>query len=86
MELYKPAEVAEENEFYYLEDVAYIKTFEDIIENYLAIKNSTRNELEITDYTKIDIEEKTQMIENKNNKKVISNEFNPKKSDKPSKR
>lgn len=38
MELNKQAEVAEENELYYFEGVAYIKTFEDIIENYLAKK------------------------------------------------
>src|SRR5699024_10272331 len=30
MELYNQAEVAEENELYYLEGVAYIKTFEDL--------------------------------------------------------
>src|SRR5690625_2202792 len=58
MELYKQAETAEENELYYLEGVAYIKTFVDLIENYLAIKNSSRNELDITDYSKLDIEEK----------------------------
>lgn len=52
MELYKQAETAEENELYYLEGVAYIKTFEDVIENYLAIKNSSRNKLDITDYSK----------------------------------
>ncbi|WP_413540098.1 hypothetical protein [Aerococcus viridans] len=75
MELYKQAEVAEENELYYLQGVAYIKTFEDIIENYLAIINSSRNELDITDYSKIDIEEKIRMIENKNNKKMIPDEF-----------
>jgi len=75
MELYKQAEVAEENELYYLEGVAYIKAFEDLIENYLAIKNSSRNELDITDYSKIDIEEKIRMIENKNKKKIIPNEF-----------
>jgi len=75
MELYKQAETAEENELYYLEGVAYIKALEDLIENYLAIKNSSRNELDITDYSKIDIEEKIRMIENKNNKKVISDEF-----------
>ncbi|WP_016897431.1 hypothetical protein [Aerococcus viridans] len=75
MELYKQAETAEENELYYLEGVAYIKALEDLIENYLAIKNSNRNELDITDYSKIDIEEKIRMIENKNNKKVIPNEF-----------
>lgn len=75
MELYKQAEVAEENELYYLEGVAYIKTLEDLIENYLAIKNISRNELDITDYSKIDIEEKIHMFENKNNKKVIPNEF-----------
>lgn len=75
MELYKQAETAEENELYYLEGVEYIKALEDLIENYLAIKNSNRNELDITDYSKIDIEEKIRMIENKNNKKVIPNEF-----------
>lgn len=60
---------------YYLEAVSYIKTFEGIIENYLAIKNSSRNELDITDYSKLDIEEKIRMIERKNNRKVIPNEF-----------
>jgi len=71
MELYKQAETAEKNELYYLEGVAYIKTFEDIIENYLAITNSSRNELDITDYSKFDIEEKIRMVETKNIKKVI---------------
>lgn len=75
MELYKQAETAEENELYYLEGVAYIKALEDLIENYLAIKNSSRNELDITDYSKIDIEEKIRMIESKSRKKVIPNEF-----------
>ena len=75
MELYKQARTAEENELYYLEGVAYIKALEDLIENYLAIKNSSRNELDITDYSKLDIEEKIRMIERKNNRKVIPNEF-----------
>src|SRR5699024_7771312 len=75
MELYNQAEVAEENELYYLEGVAYIKTFEDLIENYLSIKNSRRNELDTTDYSKLNIEEKIRMIETKNNKKVIPDEF-----------
>jgi len=75
MELYKQAETAEENELYYLEGVAYIKALEDLIENYLAIKNSSRNELDITDYSKIDIAEKIRMIESKSRKKVIPNEF-----------
>lgn len=78
MELYKQAEVAKENELYYLEGVAYIRAFEDLIENflvYLAIKNSSRNELGITNYSKIVIEEKIRMIDSKNNKKVIPNEF-----------
>lgn len=53
MELYKQAETAEENELYYLEGVAYIKTFEDVIENYLAIKNSSRNEFLIRNKCRI---------------------------------
>src|SRR5690625_3929235 len=75
MELYRQAEVAEENELYYLEGVAYLKAFEDLIENYLAIKNSSRNELDITDYSKLDIEEKIRIVENENSKKVIPDEF-----------
>ena len=56
MELYKQGETAEKNKLYYLEGVAYIKAFEDVIENYLAIKNRSRRHLDITDYSKIDIE------------------------------
>lgn len=60
---------------YVLGDVVSIRAFENLIENYLAIKNSSRNELDVTDYSEIDIEEKIRMIEIKNNKKVIPNEF-----------
>jgi hypothetical protein len=43
---------------YVLGDVVSIRAFENLIENYLAIKNSSRNELDVTDYSEIDIEEK----------------------------
>src|SRR5699024_229711 len=62
-------------ELYVLGDVLSIRAFENLIENYLAIKNSSRNELDITDYSKLDIEEKIQMVENENSKKVIPDEF-----------
>jgi len=41
----------------------------------LTIKNSSKNELNIRNYSKIDIEGKISMVENKNRKKVMPNEF-----------
>src|SRR5690625_1714363 len=75
LELYKQAKTVEENELYYLEGVAYIKALDDLIENKFTMKNSNRNELDITNHSKIDIKEKIRMVETKNNKKVIPDEF-----------
>lgn len=72
-ELYEQNEIAETNNSYYLEGIAYLKGLENIIESYLSIRNSSPYELDITDYSKLDIDQKVSLLESKKMTKIISN-------------
>ncbi|MEY8291569.1 hypothetical protein AAK882_02685 [Carnobacteriaceae bacterium 52-44] len=66
-------EILDKNKLYDLEGIAYLKGLENMIESYLSIRNSSPYELDITDYSKLDINQKVRLLESKKMTKIISN-------------
>lgn len=73
LESREQTEVSERNNSYYLEGIAYLKSLESMIESYLFVRNSSPYELDITNYSKLDIDQKVSLLESKKMVKIILN-------------